>query len=592
MGSLFLDELNYLREGGAQFARANPKIASHLGQGGEDPDVERLLEGFAYLSSQIQGKLFDESEEFNHSLISLLWPDFFCPFPSTTLMQLSPKMEHLQEKRIVSAGTTILSRHIEGIACPFRTTTDCAIYPLEMISSKWDQRTGGGASLRLDFSCPSHLALSAINLDNLRLTFCGEAQMAQMLYLWFGRYLKRARITVDGENYRLTPHKQLTPIGFSTQESILPYRPNVFDGNRLLREFFVFADKFYGYDLSGLRPYFAQSQASNFMLEIEFDRPLPSRLLFKPDSIRLYCVPAVNLFTHDGEPLLIAHEKTAYRVRPQGQDHHFIDIFSIDSVSAHPTARSRRKNRATRRFVAFESFLHEATPDLADENAMREQLYYYIRRRQAPNLLRFDHDISFIEKDGRQGRQVSVPDEEAISIEMSCFHRNLCHELAVGDICYPQTQEGDFATYQNIVRPTASLYPPLDGTLDWRLLINLALNYRSILDCDALKAILTIYDHAPLQPDSSSRPSRRRDYGVLALQTSAVDRLYRGFYLRGLKSTLTLKESAFQTEGEMYLFATILAQFFHLYASVNSFHELEVHGEDYGERYQWPAKIN
>jgi type VI secretion system protein ImpG len=48
-------ELTYLRKMGLEFARKYPKIASRLeltADQAADPYVERLLEGFAYLSAQ------------------------------------------------------------------------------------------------------------------------------------------------------------------------------------------------------------------------------------------------------------------------------------------------------------------------------------------------------------------------------------------------------------------------------------------------------------------------------------------------------------------------------------------------------------
>lgn len=44
----YQDELSYLRELGQEFARANPKLAGFLAREANDPDVERLLEGFAF----------------------------------------------------------------------------------------------------------------------------------------------------------------------------------------------------------------------------------------------------------------------------------------------------------------------------------------------------------------------------------------------------------------------------------------------------------------------------------------------------------------------------------------------------------------
>ena len=48
----YLDELAYLRDLGREFARAHPEIAGQLGEAGTDPDVERLLEGVAFIGAR------------------------------------------------------------------------------------------------------------------------------------------------------------------------------------------------------------------------------------------------------------------------------------------------------------------------------------------------------------------------------------------------------------------------------------------------------------------------------------------------------------------------------------------------------------
>ena len=53
-------ELQHVREMGAEFSRQFPKIAARLGIDGiavSDPYVERLLEGFAFLTARVQLKL-------------------------------------------------------------------------------------------------------------------------------------------------------------------------------------------------------------------------------------------------------------------------------------------------------------------------------------------------------------------------------------------------------------------------------------------------------------------------------------------------------------------------------------------------------
>ena len=55
----YQSELAYLREMGRAFGLANPSVAGLLVERGADPDVERLLEGFAFLTARIRERVDD-----------------------------------------------------------------------------------------------------------------------------------------------------------------------------------------------------------------------------------------------------------------------------------------------------------------------------------------------------------------------------------------------------------------------------------------------------------------------------------------------------------------------------------------------------
>ena len=82
---LYQDELTHLREVGAEFAREHPKVASRLGMEGlevADPYVERLLEGFAFLTARVQLKLEAEHPRLIAHLLESIYPNFLSPVPS------------------------------------------------------------------------------------------------------------------------------------------------------------------------------------------------------------------------------------------------------------------------------------------------------------------------------------------------------------------------------------------------------------------------------------------------------------------------------------------------------------------------------
>jgi type VI secretion system protein ImpG len=103
--------------------------------------------------------------------------------------------------------------------------------------------------------------------------------------------------------------------------------------------------------------------------------------------------------------------------------------------------------------------------------------------------------------------------------------------------------------------------------------------------------ILRTYDFPALHDKQAEQASRKRLAGIESIETTPIDRLVQGMPVRGLKSILSVRQSAFSSEGELYLFSTVLAHFFSLYASVNAFHLLEVVNIDNKERYRWPVQI-
>ena len=68
----YSQELQYMREMGAEFAAAFPKIAARLALDPTevaDPYVERLLEGFSFLAARVRLKLDAEFPRFTQHLL-------------------------------------------------------------------------------------------------------------------------------------------------------------------------------------------------------------------------------------------------------------------------------------------------------------------------------------------------------------------------------------------------------------------------------------------------------------------------------------------------------------------------------------------
>src|SRR5215475_9733636 len=127
-------ELDYLRKSAAQFAEKHPKVASRLvlePTRCEDPHVERLLEGFAFLASRIHLKLDDEFPEITEALLSVVYPQLMRTTPSMTVVefQLDPEKGKLASGLKIERNTQLRSKPVAGAPCTFRTCYDTTLWP-------------------------------------------------------------------------------------------------------------------------------------------------------------------------------------------------------------------------------------------------------------------------------------------------------------------------------------------------------------------------------------------------------------------------------------------------------------------------------
>ncbi|MCY1431562.1 type VI secretion protein [compost metagenome] len=177
---------------------------------------------------------------------------------------------------------------------------------------------------------------------------------------------------------------------------------------------------------------------------------------------------------------------------------------------------------------------------------------------------------------------------ETASVDLTCTNRDLPLSLGIGDISVTTEVTPPLASYRNICRPTRAYRPVLDGQLQWALISNLSLNYLSLLSAEPLKAVIGAYDFAALHDIQQARATRKRLNGIGDAHTEPLDWLIKGLPIRGLRTQLKLDQDAFLCEGDLYLFSCVLSHFFALYASINSFHRLEVINTTNNEHYTWP----
>ncbi|MDL1891026.1 type VI secretion system baseplate subunit TssF [Nitrospirales bacterium NOB] len=578
----YKDELEFLRQMGREFAEAHPKEAHLLADVGSDPDVERLLEGVAFLTGRIRQKLDDEFPELIHGVMNLLWPHYLRPVPAMSLLEFSPIPGAVTErKRIPAMETEVESGKIEGTGCRFRTTAEVDLYPFQLEQVSLEAASGGHSALRLRFTLLPGATLAQAQVGRLRLYLVGEP--AYTLYYWLCRHVSkiRLRLLAQGrpvEEIGLTDC-QIQPFGFSREEALLPYPKTAFDGYRLLQEYLTFPQKFLAVDLSDLQPLSRRASAATFEILILFTKAPPASLRVSKEHVRLFCTPIVNLFKLDSQPIQISHERTEYLVRPSAAQAMQDEIFSVDGANGHLRGTGEELH-----YEPFYSFRHGYGKSTAT-------VYYQTHLRQSVvSKGGAETYVSFVNADEIPVRGVEVP-TEIVTFNLTCTNRDVAGKLRVGDIQVPTDSSPGFAQFKNITRVSAPCRAPVGGDLHWRLLSHLSLNYLSLTSVEALRGLVDLYNFAARQDEQARRAQARLLEGIVDVQSRGKDHLFHGVPIRGTEVTLSLKQDHFAGEGDMFLFASVLSEFFALYASVNSFTQLVVNEIEQGEQYSWPSRI-
>src|SRR5690606_19039164 len=185
-------ELQHVREMGAEFAKEFPKIAGRLGiEGTEvaDPYVERLLEGFAFLTARVQLKIDAEFPRFTQHLLELVYPHYLAPLPSMAVAQFFPDLGEsaLAEGFVLPRDTALRTPLGKGerTACEYRTGQDAVFWPVELTEAKYfgsagalatigaDRLDGVRAGIRLSLRTAGGLAFDQLALDSLRVFLKG-----------------------------------------------------------------------------------------------------------------------------------------------------------------------------------------------------------------------------------------------------------------------------------------------------------------------------------------------------------------------------------------------------------------------------------
>jgi type VI secretion system protein ImpG len=260
-------ELSFLRKSGAAFAVRHPDVAGQLRLEQEhcdDPHVERLLEGFAYLAARIRRKIDDDFPLIAEALLNVLYPHYTAPTPSMAIAQINLDPSH-DSSFDVASDTLLETDPVRGMSIKFRTcypvelwpirVTQAEMGPIELSLPNFVPPPDSAAMIRLRLTgFTKDILFSKLAMPKLRFFLAGQRQHTNRLYELLLNHV--TGVAVFDPKTRATPRMlaagAIRPVGFARDENVLPDSGRQFPGYRLLSEYFAFPDKFLFVDVVNL----------------------------------------------------------------------------------------------------------------------------------------------------------------------------------------------------------------------------------------------------------------------------------------------------------------------------------------------------
>jgi type VI secretion system protein ImpG len=603
-------ELQHLREMGAEFARQFPKIGARLSMDGvevADPYVERLLEGAAFLAARVQLRLDAEFPRFTQRLLDIVYPGYLVPTPSMVIARFEPQLTETNLARGVTIprGSAMRAQQGKGdaTACEFRTAHDVQLWPLELVFGEYfafapdlpiaqvpaRRRVRGGVRLR--FRATAGLKFNELTLDRLRFFLSGNDEVAYKLYelcqaACVGVILGPPSRPMPWHTF--LPENALKPVGFADEESLLPVSLRGFRGHRLLQEYFALPQRFLFFDIEGLAPTLQRHAGDELEVALLFDRDeawLENRV--DAASFALYCAPAVNVFPRRADRIHISPAEFEYHVVPDRTRPLDLEVFEVTSVTGYGVGSDSEQ-----RFYPLYAAFHDDHPE--------QQAYFTVRRE--PRLLSSSQQRTGF-RSSYVGTEVFISivdakeapftaDLRQLALTTLCTNRDLPLQMPVGVAKTDFTL--DAAAPVESIRcakgPSKPYSPLAAGALAWRAVSLLSLNYLSLLDANEREGAAALRELLQLYAANVEGAAPRQIEGVRSVAARAVTRRLPLAgpiaFGRGLEITLGVDELAFEG-GSAFLFAAVMHRFFTRHVSLNSFVETRLRSASRGEVMCW-----
>lgn len=606
-------ELAYLREAGAEFSQHYPKIAGRLALHESevaDPYVERLLEGFSFLTARIKLKMDAEFPRFIQRLIEVTYPNYLAPTPSMCIVRFTPGelVRNQRSSYWIPRQSRLRSNPIPGASyCEFRTAHAVELLPLQLEHAKFQPIASDlkylprhsvkppVSCLKLNFKLSIPLDSKAKDQDQIPIHICGDQQLSSRLYeLLLGHNLGIAIRTCDtseSASWRFISDG-LESVGFSDEEALLPYENQAFQGYRLLHEFFALPGRYHFFALKQIKQFLADNPKSrNIEVAILLDKT-SAEFEKKVDSshFALFCTPAINLISMRADRIPLVNNRNEFHVVPDKARPLDYEVYSLSNAEGfdqeHTQLRQFRPFYATHaddRSNHGAYFSCRREPRITSENILQNGARSTYQGSEVFISLVDQHDAPY----DRKLRQLGV--------DILATNRDL-------PLLIPTGSEQDLRPVASlpidgiriISGPTRPVSAINEGEMHWRFISHLNLSYHSLAQPDPEQNAKTLRELLGLYTVLGDAALGRYSQSLVKCHISTTTRRLPGkgpvTFGRGTAIKIDLDEIPF-AGASPYVFGAVLERYLARHASINSFTEMQLISAQRGLVGNWSSRF-
>ncbi|MEZ4385207.1 MAG: type VI secretion system baseplate subunit TssF [Nannocystaceae bacterium] len=562
----FVRELARVRGLTRDFAAAHPQSAAALATDAEDPDIDRLLAGFAFLCAELRAEIDGAAGSFAARLLESLGPQWLRPLPAATVVELRPDLRVLRSRQPIPRGKELRARAIDGAAARFTTAADVHLDPLAIAGVELQRRGPERATLSVTLQANEAGAAQVAALDQLRLfVHDRDPTIAARLRSALTRHCVAIRAT-DGDAERPAIPATITSPFAALEPRILPWPEATPPALRVLVEGLAYPE-FAGFvDVEGIRE--LRLEGPRFTLHFELRGgdgrpslpPLPARL--STDTIRLHCAPAINLFHATAEPFDYVPGDRPRLLRADGVPARHMEVFAVTAVTVDGRAAAPR--------ICGVLPPDDDRPTFALDRAVASD---------------GGHDVRLALDDAAAARCDAAP--AVVSTRLLCTNRHLAAQLELGALGHGP-RHLLLASATNITAIVAARRPALDVDHAWALVDQLGCSRRALGSIAALRDLLRQCAPPRAAATTPGLLELDVDEALVELRQRRAYAPGAGASIPAIETTLTLERSALACEAEAELIGELLAPLFAEAAGFEATSLLTIQLNPTGERRHWP----